>query len=129
MARVKHSPGQTELNFDLEDPNMSSGRIVQIIGAVIDVETPAHGAMKQIGPVGRLSQTPASIRPVAPEVGESRRVSWPAAVTPAKQASKGTLQRQLRHPREGVTILEFATIIATPLPIELQKAESPSRRS
>jgi len=29
---------QTELNFDLEDPNMSSGRIVQIIGAVIDVE-------------------------------------------------------------------------------------------
>jgi len=31
---------QTELNFDLEDPNMSSGRIVQIIGAVIDVEFP-----------------------------------------------------------------------------------------
>jgi F-type H+-transporting ATPase subunit beta len=28
------------LNFDLEDPNMSSGRIVQIIGAVIDVEFP-----------------------------------------------------------------------------------------
>jgi F-type H+-transporting ATPase subunit beta len=33
-------PGQAELNFDLEDPNMSSGRIVQIIGAVIDVEFP-----------------------------------------------------------------------------------------
>jgi F-type H+-transporting ATPase subunit beta len=34
------APGgdQIELNFDLEDPNMSSGRIVQIIGAVIDVE-------------------------------------------------------------------------------------------
>jgi F-type H+-transporting ATPase subunit beta len=34
------TPGgdQIELNFDLEDPNMSSGRIVQIIGAVIDVE-------------------------------------------------------------------------------------------
>jgi len=32
--------GKTELNFDLEDPNMSSGRIVQIIGAVIDVEFP-----------------------------------------------------------------------------------------
>jgi F-type H+/Na+-transporting ATPase subunit beta len=31
---------QTELNFDAEDPNMSSGRVVQIIGAVIDVEFP-----------------------------------------------------------------------------------------
>ena len=33
-------PSQSELNFDLEDPDMSSGRIVQIIGAVIDVEFP-----------------------------------------------------------------------------------------
>ena len=33
-------PSQPELNFDLEDPNMSSGRIVQIIGAVLDVEFP-----------------------------------------------------------------------------------------
>jgi F-type H+-transporting ATPase subunit beta len=33
-------PRQTELNFESEDPNMSSGRIVQIIGAVIDVEFP-----------------------------------------------------------------------------------------
>jgi F-type H+-transporting ATPase subunit beta len=36
------TPGnrQQELNFEIEDPNMSSGRIVQIIGAVIDVEFP-----------------------------------------------------------------------------------------
>ena len=40
MARDRHNPSQAELNFDLEDPNMSSGRIVQIIGAVIDVEFP-----------------------------------------------------------------------------------------
>jgi F-type H+/Na+-transporting ATPase subunit beta len=33
-------PSQTELNFETEDPDMSSGRIVQIIGAVIDVEFP-----------------------------------------------------------------------------------------
>ena len=33
-------PSQTELNFEIEDPDMSSGRIVQIIGAVIDVEFP-----------------------------------------------------------------------------------------
>ena len=83
-------------------------------GAVIDVETPIHGPMKQIGPIGRFSKTPASIRPVAPRVGESRDVSWPAAVSPAKHASNGALQRHLRHPLEGVTILEFATIIATP---------------
>jgi F-type H+-transporting ATPase subunit beta len=31
---------QQELNLDTEDPNMSSGRVVQIIGAVIDVEFP-----------------------------------------------------------------------------------------
>jgi F-type H+-transporting ATPase subunit beta len=39
-GRHGDEPGQVELNFDLEDPNMSSGRIVQIIGAVIDVEFP-----------------------------------------------------------------------------------------
>ena len=38
--------GKTELNFDLEDPNMSSGRIVQIIGAVIDVEFPRDSVPK-----------------------------------------------------------------------------------
>jgi len=46
MAGAKHSPGQAELNFDLEDPNMSSGRIVQIIGAVIDVEFPREDVPK-----------------------------------------------------------------------------------
>jgi F-type H+-transporting ATPase subunit beta len=35
-----HTMSQTELNFEAEDSNMSSGRIVQIIGAVIDVEFP-----------------------------------------------------------------------------------------
>jgi|TARA_R100001509_G_scaffold165012_1_gene144696 F-type H+-transporting ATPase subunit beta len=34
------------LNFDAEDPNMSSGRIVQIIGAVIDVEFPREDVPK-----------------------------------------------------------------------------------
>lgn len=84
-------------------------------GAVIDVETPAHGAMKQIGAVGRLSATPAAIRPVAPAVGEHRDAAWPAReAPPAPGSSNGTLERRLRHPLEGVTILEFATIIATP---------------
>jgi F-type H+-transporting ATPase subunit beta len=32
------NPGQSEFDFEDEDPNMSSGRVVQIIGAVIDVE-------------------------------------------------------------------------------------------
>jgi F-type H+-transporting ATPase subunit beta len=34
------------VNFDLEDPDMSSGRIVQIIGAVIDVEFPREDVPK-----------------------------------------------------------------------------------
>jgi len=38
--RAARVPSQTELNFEIEDPDMSSGRIVQIIGAVIDVEFP-----------------------------------------------------------------------------------------
>jgi F-type H+-transporting ATPase subunit beta len=38
--RASGAPSQTELNFEIEDPDMSSGRIVQIIGAVIDVEFP-----------------------------------------------------------------------------------------
>jgi F-type H+-transporting ATPase subunit beta len=39
-------PSQTELNFEIEDPDMSSGRIVQIIGAVIDVEFPRDAVPK-----------------------------------------------------------------------------------
>src|SRR5210317_1659216 len=36
----ERNPRQHELKFDIEDPDMSSGRVVQIIGAVIDVEFP-----------------------------------------------------------------------------------------
>jgi F-type H+-transporting ATPase subunit beta len=43
-------PAQQQLNFDqhfeIEDPNMSSGRVVQIIGAVIDVEFPRESVPK-----------------------------------------------------------------------------------
>jgi crotonobetainyl-CoA:carnitine CoA-transferase CaiB-like acyl-CoA transferase len=81
-------------------------------GNVIDVQTKRYGAMKQIGPVAKLLETPAEINPDAPAVGEHQTAAWkPRQAVPAAGPSEAPAPRR---PLEGVTIVEFATIIATP---------------
>ncbi len=84
-------------------------------GTVMEVTTPALGAMKQIGPIARLPITPAQPRPVAPGVGEHQSAEWRPRPEREDQVPRApSHQRPPRHPLDGVTILEFATIIATP---------------
>lgn len=84
-------------------------------GTVLEVVTPEFGAMKQIGPIARLPATPAQPRPIAPMVGEHQDAEWQPRPEYAERAPTGRPPgRRPRHPLEGVTILEFATIIATP---------------
>ncbi|MGE3960087.1 MAG: CaiB/BaiF CoA transferase family protein [Dehalococcoidia bacterium] len=85
-------------------------------GTVVEADTPL-GRMKQIGPVGRLSATPAHPDPVAPEVGAHQDATWRSPAPPVHTVALDPGQaeaRSPRHPLEGVTVLEFATIIATP---------------
>ena len=94
----------------MDDPDLISN------GHVIEVQHPRLGAMRQIGPVARLTATPATPGGADPEpgehtaevMGEAPRMAWRA---PA-QSSNGDAPA---HPLEGVTVLEFSTIIATPL--------------
>ena len=82
-------------------------------GEVVEVEHPRLGPVRQLGLVANLTQTPGTVGAPAPEPGEHSdavlaeppRTAWTpngAGSTPA-------------HPLEGVTVLEFATVIAAPL--------------
>ena len=85
-------------------------------GDIVDVAHPRLGTVRQLGPIAQLSATPGRVGAPGSEAGadteeilsaigqdSSREVGSPAAET-----VKGM-------PLAGVTILEFATIIATPL--------------
>ncbi|MGH2598658.1 MAG: CaiB/BaiF CoA transferase family protein [Dehalococcoidia bacterium] len=85
-------------------------------GDVIEVETPRHGRMVQLGPVATLRATPAAIDGVAPEPGAHTAGladRWCAPVV--EPVSSAAPHETGRAPLVGVTVVELATIIAAPL--------------
>jgi crotonobetainyl-CoA:carnitine CoA-transferase CaiB-like acyl-CoA transferase len=99
---------------ELYQPTQDALNHPQLIhnGDVIEVHTKRHGRMKQLGPVAKFLETPADIDPDAPAIGEHQAAAWkPRADVPAAGPREAP---RPRHPLEGVTIVEFATIIATP---------------
>jgi crotonobetainyl-CoA:carnitine CoA-transferase CaiB-like acyl-CoA transferase len=80
---------------------------------VIELDT-RHGPMKQLGPIGKLTLTPGQPSAATPEAGEHSGATWHARPDTSRTPS-ATNSRLRRRPLEGVTIVEFATIIATPL--------------
>jgi crotonobetainyl-CoA:carnitine CoA-transferase CaiB-like acyl-CoA transferase len=92
----------------LDDPDLI------LNGHVIEVDHPRLGAMRQLGPIARLTGTPASIGGIDPLLGEH---SDELAAEPARTAwtASGNGATAPQHALEGITVLEFATIIATPL--------------
>ena len=84
-------------------------------GDVFDSVHPELGPMRQLGVLARLSATPGTPGGVAPKLGELAAAEL--ADRPAKPARKGppSAPPPPGRPLEGVTILEVATIIATPL--------------
>lgn len=89
-------------------------------GDVVDVDDPEVGTLRTVGPMAELSRTPARIGRGAPDPGrhteDIRREmtgggSGPARLSdpnPGGEAGEG-------RPLQGVTVVEFATIIAAPL--------------
>ena len=95
-------------------------------GDVVIIDDPEHGSVRTIGPVAQLSVTPAVIGVPAPIVGahtaevlaelttsaeRSKASKAGAAGAAGAAAAAGSPGR----PLEGVTVVEFATIIAAPL--------------
>jgi crotonobetainyl-CoA:carnitine CoA-transferase CaiB-like acyl-CoA transferase len=82
-------------------------------GEVVEREHPRLGTVRQLGPITQLRRTPAQVGAPAPEPGQhtdevlaaAPRPSWRPDVTAA----------DARPPLDGITVLEFATIIAAPL--------------
>ena len=90
---------------------------MQANGDVITIEDPCVGPVRQLGPIGHFDQTPAEIVRAAPAVGEADGFRWPsrngASVAPPNGAQPSG------KPLDGVTVLEFATIIATPIGVSM----------
>lgn len=88
-------------------------------GDIVTMQDPEVGEVRTIGPIAALSQTPARPGVRAPRPGEhsdqiraeiraAGPVSQPTAVAPAGGRPPG-------KPLDGITVVEFATIIAAPL--------------
>ncbi len=84
-------------------------------GDVITLDDPAHGPIRQVGPIGHYSATPCRIERSAPALGANY---GPFAPSPALAASGATPE----HPLSGVTIVEFGYFYAMPYGISMAAA-------
>ena len=90
---------------------------MQANGDVITINDPQLGPVRQLGPIAHLDETPAEITRPAPAIGEANGFRWPSrngasGIPPSGAQPSG-------KPLDGVTILEFATIIATPIGVSM----------
>lgn len=81
-------------------------------GEVIEAADPDLGVVRQLGPLALLRDTPARIGRPAPRVGE--HTAEVLGEPPAPQPTR-TVTGDRAAPLAGLTVLEFATIIAAPL--------------
>ncbi len=84
-------------------------------GGVVEIDDPWVGPTKQIGPIVRFSETPSKIGQPAPLLGQHtdelrKRAKAPAAASPATVANSS-----LKHPFEGLLLLDFSTHLASPM--------------
>jgi crotonobetainyl-CoA:carnitine CoA-transferase CaiB-like acyl-CoA transferase len=80
-------------------------------GDIVELNDPERGRVRTIGPIARLRETPGEANRPAPRLGEHAPEFQPRETTRAKTQS-GAPRRKLL---EGITVVEFATIIAAPL--------------
>ena len=82
-------------------------------GDVVELESPALGPMRQLGPVARLHATPAVLAPSHPAPGEHQHLAGnPDHWRPRASRTPATHDGP---PLAGMTVVELATIIAAPL--------------
>ena len=85
----------------------------------VTIDDPQLGAVKQIGAIAHLRETPAEISRPAPTVGEANGFSWPSRNGDVPMMTSPNGATPSGKPLDGFTILEFATIIATPIGVSM----------
>jgi crotonobetainyl-CoA:carnitine CoA-transferase CaiB-like acyl-CoA transferase len=83
-------------------------------GDVVTIDDPVHGPVRTLGPIADLTATPAVIGRPAPRPGEHDGTRVFGARPPRTKHS-GATKHSGGRPLDGVTVVEFATIIAAPL--------------
>ena len=97
----------------LDDPDLV------LNGHVVEREHPKLGTVRQLGALARLTATPGAAGEAGPEPGEHTEAVLAEAARPRPSApapaSASTASAAAEPPLRGVTVLEFATVIAAPL--------------
>ncbi len=99
----------------LDDPDLV------LNGHVVEREHPTLGPVRQIGPLARLTANPGEAGAAGPEPGEhtaavlAEAEGEAAAARPRSAATTAPATPPAGPPLRGVTVLEFATVIAAPL--------------
>ena len=86
-------------------------------GEVVDQEHPVLGTLRVAGPVVNLRDTPGRVGAPAPAVGAHTTEILAGSTWEPRALKRGTPDH--RPPLDGVTILEFASIVATPFACSL----------
>jgi crotonobetainyl-CoA:carnitine CoA-transferase CaiB-like acyl-CoA transferase len=86
-------------------------------GAVVEVEDPDRGSVRQIGPIARLTETPAVPVTPAPRIGEHTDEVL-SEVRPRTEVAPLQVSMDA-GPLADITVLEIATVIAAPLATSL----------
>jgi crotonobetainyl-CoA:carnitine CoA-transferase CaiB-like acyl-CoA transferase len=90
-----------------------------IVGAgdIVTLDDPVHGPVRTIGPIAELTATPAAVGKPAPRAGDHDGIRLFEGIGAPGSGPKPS--DALRHsdgcPLDGITVVEFATIIAAPL--------------
>jgi len=118
MRRMQEKTSDEWMKIFIDDGNVAAHKYQTSKEAMDDPDVLANGhivelaGIRQLGPLARLTETPANIQTPAPEVGQHNDLLESAiAAEEAKPLESG---RSEKPPLDGITVVEFAAIIATP---------------
>ena len=82
-------------------------------GDIVTYDDPVVGAVRTVGPIAELTSTPGAVGRPAPRVGE-HTTSVLAGWGPREDVAPSATAPPPGRPLDGITVVEFATIIAGP---------------
>jgi crotonobetainyl-CoA:carnitine CoA-transferase CaiB-like acyl-CoA transferase len=84
-------------------------------GSIVTLDDARHGPVAMAGPIARLTLTPARIDRRAPLVGEHTGEVLSELSSTPRDRTGGADGKEVDAPLRGITVVEFAAVIAAPL--------------